>query len=352
MSPTIDDVITLCNGGLYTEAINLSLKISSNLLDNPILAKLASACYFKLGEFSKAFDLLEPLESVFYNDVEYLSLFASTTRRLGDLSKSEATFKRAIQIDPDSLSIKNNFANLLIDLHLYDEARRMLNDVLERDSSYSDSIINLNRLNYIESTSITLSTTSSVTTPSSSDLLESKVQGFSLADPLLLAFADSEIEFAAKRYALSNSKDPHVTSNMPLPDAASSAHNQIDLAYEACQNKQYEFALKLCSQALNTYGPLAEIYDCSSDIYLNLREFFQSEICLLHSVLIGGETPKRLLNLVSFSSMRNDFCLAKKYLEKAASLDPSHPQLASISKSLYSNKPVDPFSFQIKWQSI
>lgn len=352
MSQTIDDVVTLCNAGSYTEAINLSLNISPNLLDDPVLAKVVSACYFRLGEFSKAFVLLESLEAIYYNDVEFLSLLASTSRRLGDLTKSEITFKRAINIDPDSITIKNNYANLLIDLHLYDEARAMLNDVLEREPGYSDSIINLNRLNHLESTSNPLSLSSSVSTTTSSGLSGSKINGFSLADPLLLAFADSEIEFAAKRYALSDSKEPKVTSNMPLPDAASSAHNQIELAYQACQNEQYDFALKLCSQALRTYGPLAEIYDCSSDIYLNLREFLQSEICLLHSVLIGGETPKRLLNLVSFASMRRDFSLAKKYLEKAASLDPSHPQLAAITKSVYFNKPVEPFNFQKKWSTV
>lgn len=343
MSRKIDDVVTLCNDGFYTEAINLSLNISPNVLDEPVLAKIVSACYFKLGEFSKAFALLESLESIYYNDVEFLSLFASTSRRLGDLTRSEVLFKRAISIDPDSISLKNNYANLLIDLHLYQEARLTLNDVLQKNPTYSDSIVNLNRLNHLESTNST--STSSISAASSMPTS----QGFSLADPLLLAFADSEIEFAAKRYSLSSPKDPNVTSNMPLPDSTSSVHNQIELAYQACKNEQYDFALKLCSQALKTYGPFAEIYDCSSDIYLNLREFYQSEICLLHSIIIGGETPKRLLNLVSFSSMRNDFSLAKKYLEKAASLDPSHPQLAVITKSLHSMKPVNAFIFQKKW---
>ena len=96
--------------------------------------------------------------------------------------------------------------------------------------------------------------------------------------------------------------------------------------------------------------PSAQVYDCVSDVYINLKLFFQAEICLLHSIVIGGETPKRLLNLVSFSCMRSDFKLAQAYLEKVAALDPSHPQLATISKSVYQKNYTDPFNFNLDWK--
>ena len=43
------------------------------------------------------------------------------------------------------------------------------------------------------------------------------------------------------------------------------------------------------------------------DLYLNLKQFSEAECCLLQAMAIDGPSPKRLLNLVSFSSMRGDY---------------------------------------------
>ena len=49
--------------------------------------------------------------------------------------------------------------------------------------------------------------------------------------------------------------------------------------------------------------------------------------------------------------MRSDFMLAEYYLEKAASLDPSHPQLNDIRQLLVDKKKksVSPSPFQQEW---
>ena len=89
MSTSVAVVLVLCNRGSYTKAIDLASQLSPNLLDEPVLANVVAICYFKLGEFSRSIDLLTALESIFYNDVDFLTLYAATARRLGDFEKSE-----------------------------------------------------------------------------------------------------------------------------------------------------------------------------------------------------------------------------------------------------------------------
>lgn len=333
------NILELFNAGYYTKAITLSLKSSDSLHDDPFLAKIVAGCYFQIGEFSSAIQLLGSLESIFYSDLDYLSLYAASCRRVGDFTKSQSLFERALQLSPQSLSIKNNYANLLIDLKKFKEAKRLLQSVIKENPSHPDATVNINRLEFIQSK---LKENSN---PSGVDFNSKNL--CSLADPLLLAFADSEVAYASKRYKLS--VDSSAKTDFPAVNHDSSAADLLKLAEDACKNKNFKFALKLCSQSLHAYGPSAQVYDCVSDAYINLKLFFQAEICLLHSIVIGGETPKRLLNLVTFSCMRSDFKLAQSYLEKVAALDPSHPQLAAISKNVYEQNNVHPFNFNQSW---
>ena len=133
-------------------------------------------------------------------------------------------------------------------------------------------------------------------------------------------------------------------SNLPIPDSTN--HSRFfKMVYEASSLGDYDFAFKLCSQSLQQIGPQAVIYDCVSDLHLNLKNFRESELSLLHAISLDGPSPKRLLNLCNFASMRGDFKLAMHYLESAAALDPSHPQLHSISQSLEKKSSTPPFQF-------
>ncbi|MDA7433809.1 tetratricopeptide repeat protein [Synechococcus sp. AH-601-P18] len=332
-------VLDLFNAGHYAKAISLARNSSSDLSSDPLLSKLVAGCYFQIGEYSTAINLLGSLEAIFFNDLDYLSLYAAACRRVGHFSKSQSLFQKALEISPDSHSIKNNYANLLIDLKEFDQARVLLESVINENPSHPDATLNINRLNYILSENIKRSNLSSAIISSGSSI--------SFADPLLLAFADSEVSSASKRYKL---KPTHqATDEFPPANTNGCLSDLINLAEQACTNKQFSFALKLCSQALNSFGPSAQIYDCASDAYVNIKKFHEAEICLLHSIVLGGETPKRLLNLVSFACIRRDFQLAKTYLEKAAALDPSYPQLAAISKTFYDKNHSFPFNFVKDW---
>lgn len=324
--------------GYYNKVVSIAEQEIQNIVASSDSAKLQAASYFQLGEFQKCYDVLVDLEKIYDSEPDYLSLYAACCRRLGMLEKSSQLFNLALSISPDSVSIKNNYANLLIDLGSLDAAQALLDEVLKVVPNYADAIQNINRLDFVRSNK----SKDSVSTSSiqNSQLLE-------LGDPLLLAFAEDEVLRSSKRYKF-KTKYSQKPASLPLPDTAKTVQDFIKMAYQACSSGDYDFAFKLCSHSLHQLGPQALIYDCASDLYLNLGNFQQSELCLLHAVSLDGPSPKRMLNLTNFASMRGDIKLAHKYLEIAASLDSSNPHLKSISLSLSQKSSAPAFDFSLK----
>ena len=103
---------------------------------------------------------------------------------MGQLQQAEELFARALQISPESPQIRNNQANLLIDLGRLDEAREILTRLLDEHPDYADARTNLNRLSFQNESSPAQS--------SQGEQLPEPVQGWSLADPLLLAFSEEK----------------------------------------------------------------------------------------------------------------------------------------------------------------
>ena len=98
----------------FAELVSLAQSRNFNVQDNPHDCRYLAASLFRLGNFVEALPLLEELLSIYQEDPDHLSLLAATYRRIGQLDHASQYFKKPA-IKPDSLSIKNNFANLLID---------------------------------------------------------------------------------------------------------------------------------------------------------------------------------------------------------------------------------------------
>ena len=218
--------------------------------------------------------------------------------------------------------------------------------MLDEQPDYDDARTNLNRLSFLNQSS----------PPQSSHGQQSRetVQGWSLADPLLLAFSEEEVsQYGLRKPAKSGPEAATLLESLPDADERAMALEQLDQANKAVAEQQFAFALQLCSQVLRVLGPHAPVYDCASDAYLNLRKFHEAEICLLQAMALDAPTPKRCLNLVSFASMRGDISLAQHHLRQAASLDPSHPQLEQIRANLAKREQTAgsmPYAFQLAWE--
>ena len=341
-----DQLAELCSAGRYHDLIAAAQAAEVTPQSDPPAAQLLAGALFSVGQFADAAPLLDQLEPAFGLNPEFLSLFGANCRRLGQLQRAEELFARALAISPHSVPIRNNQANLLIDLGRFDEAREILTRLLEEVPDYGDARANLNRLSFQNNQE---NQGDPVT-----DQSAEPVQGWSLADPLLLAFSEEEIaESGLRKPAKPDAAAASLLESLPDPDSRALALEQLEQANQAVEEQQFAFALQLCSQVIRVLGAHAPVYDCASDAYLNLRRFHEAELCLLQAMALDAPTPKRCLNLVSFASLRGDIALAQHHLRQAAALDPSHPQLEKIRVNLdqrANNADQKPYAFQLAWE--
>lgn len=328
------DFQILFNQKRFSEIIEKSLSFGVEPGKHPVLSKYLAGAYFSIGNYSEAEQILVDLEASFSNDPNFLSLFAATSRRLSNFKRAERLFKQALQLEPESLQVRNNYANLLIDLSQFEKARLLLESILAKEPSYLDAKDNLNRLDSLEREA--LNDEKSLTNKTKYE------NNLTLQDPLLFAFEQSEVDFSLKRYKMRKQivSDSQLNlQDLPDPNSRDVALEQIEAASKALKDNQFNLVLTLCSQSLRVLGPSSQIYDLVSDAYLNLNRYQDAETFLLHSVALEGISLKRCFNLASFSMMRKDFLLANYYLQKASEIDPSSPDLDRLKSILAKRSP-------------
>ena len=346
-SPITPDqqLLALFEAGRHQEIVAQSQILCVTPQSNPIASNILAAALFQLGDYEQACSILEALEAPLGNESTYLSLYGATCRRLGHLNRAEQLLCKAMTLDPQALAIRNNYANLLIDLDREIEARNILEKILQEKPDHTDARTNLNRIQFRENAKISSQFTHS-----------GLVQNKQLCDPLMMAFGDDEVKQVATKG--SNSQNFEVTelaSKLPSPVAKDVAADKLKLATRAVNEGKSDFALQLCTQALSGLGANPSIYTNASDAYIRLKRFLDAEICLLHALVIGGPNITHYLNLVSLASIRGDLILADHYLDQAAGIDPSHPQLNSVRSNLLKRKAhLDgvAFGFEATWQDL
>ena len=179
----ISDLSVLYEQGRFAELIE-SIDFSGfSSVEDPILSQVLAASYFKLGMHQKSLLLLKEIESCFLADSNYLSLYGACLRRCGDLENSRLRFEQALEIRPQDASIRNNYANLLIDLKDYAKAESILLELLSDNPDYEDAKVNLQRL----------SEKRRLQQLQSDDDHSVESTTWSLADPLMLAFSEEEV---------------------------------------------------------------------------------------------------------------------------------------------------------------
>ena len=334
----------LFNQGRFSEIIQIAKSRSIVPQSSPLASQILAASLFKNGDYEDSYSILSDLESTLGEQSDYLSLYAAAARRLGKLEIAESLFNRALAVSPDAVEIRNNYANLLVDLNRLNDALVVLNKILDDNPDYPDAIFNRNRVEQLIANQVSCLDTS---VTSSDDPLK-----VDLGDPLLLAFEQDEIDYSVKRYFPGQQQSNFNADNIPKPDPQRVASDQLRFAELALKNGDSSSALKICSKALQTFGQQARIYDVASDAYLHLNQVSQSELCLLHAVALSGKSLKRCLNLASFAMMRKNFPLAEAYIADASALDPSSDLLAKSKKllTLHKSNCVDTYVFRQVWE--
>ena len=123
-------LIDYFGNGAYSQVISLAESLNISPSNDPEACHVLAASYFLIGEIEKAHSLLTDLAPLFDSNVNFLSLYAATCRRQGDLRLSKELFLKALKIDPDSKEVLNNYANLLIDMNQFNESRSILENLI------------------------------------------------------------------------------------------------------------------------------------------------------------------------------------------------------------------------------
>ena len=344
-------LLRLYEDGKYRDVLKRAKSLNLRLDQEPLAAQIVSGALFQLGEFSKAAQLLEQHVAALDSDASFLSLYGATCRRLGQLTNAKDLFSRALSLDPKSPQIRNNYANLLIDLNEIDEARRILEDLLAEDPNYGDARANFNRLNFREQKPSSAQSAESLL--ASAQLQDTSSTNWMPEDPLMLAFAEDEVKKAgaiAFSKPKPNSADA-LASQLPNPDKASLAGDQLKLAAQAIHENNPSFALQLVSEAGLGLGAQAAVYVNAADAYIRLQRFHEAEICLLHGLQLGGPALPHYINLITLASMRGDYALSRHYIDAAAAIDPKHPQLLQVCDHVNKQEAAqsNPYGFEREW---
>ena len=324
-----DHLLSQFQQGRYHDIISDADNNVISVDSNPLAAKVVAAAYFQIGDFIKASNLLEFLEAACSDDSDYLSLYGATCRRLGQLTKAQDLLGRALKVSNGSLEIYNNYANLLVDLGKFKEAETILVDVLKKMPDYSDAQKNLNRVQFLLSS--TTQPPADIAPSNSTAVKTSPLQDFQ--DPLTLAFSDEEVSLARGKYSTSD-KQASLVDKLPNPRSEDLSTEQLSLAYKAIREDNPTFALNLCDKAYLSLACNGNLYNCVADALIKMEHFSDAEVNLLHSMTIDEPNVNQLINLVALTSLRGDITLAEFYLEKAASLDPSHPHIPTVRANL------------------
>lgn len=318
---SVEKLRSLFNDGQYRTILSFVTENEAILVDDPLSAQVIAAAYFQLGNYSAANEILRIHQASLGNDASFLSLYGANCRRLGNLAQARDLLKAALLLEPDSLYVRNNYANLLIDLNEFSEANVILNDILKVDPEYADAKANLNRLRYYLEESTTDSFVSTAWKP---------------LDPLMLAFADDEVKKAGSTHFTkpASKSSEYLASKLPEPDQVMLASEKLSLASHAIQEDNASFALQLASQAYTVLGAQSNVYLNVADAYIRLKKFYEAEICFLHSLQMSGPSLPIFINLSTLSSMRGDLALSRYYLDAAAAIDPDHPQLPQLRQQI------------------
>lgn len=352
MTLSLIDLPTLFRSAKFSEIVELCQKFNVNSQSHPIEAKFLAGAYFSLSDYSSAYSLLSELHTLFLNDVELLSLFGATCRRMGKFSQAKELFSSAISISPSNPELINNYTNLLIDLGELVEAKRLLSDLVRSNPEYIDARENLTRVDYLISNPPTVPASDvdqvSVTASSTNN---------SPIDPLSLAFSIDESK-DSKSQVLSTLSKSSLSSLSAIPEV--SHEELLSDQYSFCDHlileKNYSDCLIHLDNLLSKSSSPSRLYKLASDCYLGLNRLMEAELSLLIAASLDSSIPDYFINLSSFALLRSDFSTAKYNLAKASSLGANAKALAQLEKSISakanSSQSANHFNFVQGWSSL
>jgi tetratricopeptide (TPR) repeat protein len=126
------------------KAINL---LKNRQTQNALTIGFLSSFYSKHGEIEKSISLLEKsISSTHQNSTVLYIELAEKYRTMGQNDEAEATYRKAIELNPSYATAYSNFGNLLVDLNRYEEAEAAYRKAIELNPSDANAYSNFGNL--------------------------------------------------------------------------------------------------------------------------------------------------------------------------------------------------------------
>ena len=305
------------------------------------------ASYFRNNNYNEAVGLVELIAPFQVGSPDYLNLAAVCYRKIGNSKKAYNILNEAENIDPTSIQIQSNMANVLLDLGNIEKAKSILLKILDEYPEFEDAKVNLARANIL------------------SQHLIDKTASISLEysnDPLLFAFEQEIVDKDMKRFLPTNkssNKNDSTKSKNKIDEILSNTDNfndnvneKVRLSTIANSNNNIDESLELSSIVHNQENEVnPNVLANISDSYIKKMRFKEAEIYAMHSIMTGEGSPEIYLNLCTLCTLRSDYKLAKYYLNKTKIMDPSHSNIDMVEKNLNTSIEQDPqpIKFQNLW---
>lgn len=309
----------------YQSIVEYFSTLSSQDDVDPSQRNIVAVSYYYLGDYDSAISLCESIYPFLNGDEAFLAFYGSALRKSGDTDAALKFYKDSLLLIPTSLMLKNNLANLLLDLSRFDEAKVLLQEVLAQEPQYTDALENVKRLEFLSSQSPSQSTESASIDPAIS------------LDPLNRAFSVEEVQRtfnAPSDTNLESSGIQKLQNVLPSLNIKDVDNERLRLARSYLANDPL-FALDECKSLFKSVGPNPSIYCLAGDAYVRLKLFSDAESSFYSALLLGSEDPSILINLANLVHMRGDQMLAYSFLELCSRKTPDFKHLESVRKSLF-----------------
>lgn len=337
-SPSLQtELATLFEQRNFQSIIDLARRDEITPATNPHAANVVAAALFQTERYSDCLLWCEALAPSLGDNASFVSMHGAVLRRVGRLDQAEQTFRAALKTHSKNPFLRNNFANLLIDLQQFDEAESLLNALLIENPNYDDAKVNLNRLQFQRGLKETPPCADGSATTEQDSTHEH------LIDPLAAAFSDEEVALAGGIAARQASKERENSyeqglnsETLPSRDLELELQETISLARQTVETNPQQ-VISDCALLHSKLGVQAPIYEVAAEAYIRLQLFGDAETCLLIAHSLGSKDASISLNLANLASMRGDQRLALQWLEQLARHQPDHPQLDAVRKTLFPN---------------
>ena len=296
--------------------------------------------YYCLSKYHIAAELCSSISSVFHSSVSFICLYGSALRLSGEPHEALAIFVDAIDQGVKSSQLLNNYSNVLVDLGRLEEAKLILDDLVNKEPEYEDAVSNLVRV--VSLISDTPLVSSTINLP---------------IDPLVAAFSTSEI----KHYRPVTSQETDSSKFNPPFDSFPERRESMEvmellsLSRQLCLSKP-KIAIKYLNQVYSSCSTIrAELYEIASIAYVNLKLFSDAEVSLLTALNLGLNSVDVYLNLANLCAMRGDCKLSLHWLYIADSRFPGNVMVdkvrATLSKNTSDVSALPPFQINMEQAS-